>query len=157
FVARTDGTEYRRLTDDAFRDRGPGWSPDGRRPAFYSARNRTSDLFTIRPDGSGLVAVTGGTATPGFPSWSPDGARLVFGFDNWYIVDATATPLRNPGAGGRIGQDERFMPADWSAGGSRIAGQSRVLSGAISGLAVYTIATKTFALVPGDLAHATGW
>ena len=29
FVARVDGSQYRRLTDDAFRDRGPAWSPDG--------------------------------------------------------------------------------------------------------------------------------
>ena len=39
FVARVDGTQYRRLTDDAFRDRGPAWAPDGARLAFYSDRS----------------------------------------------------------------------------------------------------------------------
>ena len=29
FVARIDGTQYRRLTDDEFRDRAPTWSHDG--------------------------------------------------------------------------------------------------------------------------------
>ena len=40
FVSRMDGKETRRLTDDGFRDRGPAWSPDGSRLAFYSDRQR---------------------------------------------------------------------------------------------------------------------
>jgi len=40
FVAHTGGTQYRRLTDDAFRDRGPAWAPDGTRITFYSDRSR---------------------------------------------------------------------------------------------------------------------
>ena len=46
---------YRRLVDDEFRDRGPVWSPDGRRIAFYSDRAGGYDLWLIRPDGSGLT------------------------------------------------------------------------------------------------------
>src|SRR4029079_353610 len=75
----------------------------------------------------------------------------------WFIVDATARALRSPAAGRRIGETERFMPAEWSADGSRIAGQVRAQSGAVSGIAVYSLATNTFASVPGVLAHANGW
>ena len=34
FVARVDGSQYRRLTDDGFRDRGPIWAPDGKSDDF---------------------------------------------------------------------------------------------------------------------------
>ena len=44
FVARVDGSQYRRLTDDQFRDRGPAWAPDGRehRILLGSIRARTT-------------------------------------------------------------------------------------------------------------------
>ena len=67
FIARTDGTEYRRLTDDAYRDRGPAWSPDGARIAFYSDRSGQYQVWTIRPDGSGLTQISSGPEQPGDP------------------------------------------------------------------------------------------
>ena len=97
FVARIDGTQYRRLTDDAFRDRGPAWSPDGTRIAFYSDRSGSYDLWTIRPDGSGLAALTKGAGIPGFPVWSPDGAAIAFGsFDSWRVLDARSSSTGLP-------------------------------------------------------------
>ena len=80
FVARTDGTEYRKLTDDVFRDRAPVWSPDGGRLAFYSDRTGSYQLWTIRPDGSGATHVSTAERKMNFPTWSPDGipdSRLV--------------------------------------------------------------------------------
>ena len=52
FVARVDGREYRRLTDDVSRDRGPMWSPDGQTIYFYSDRSGTTTSGRISPDGS---------------------------------------------------------------------------------------------------------
>ena len=40
FVVKSDGTGYRQLTDDAFRDRGPRWSPDGTRIALLQRPQR---------------------------------------------------------------------------------------------------------------------
>ena len=37
FVANADGTRVRQLTNDAERDRGVTWSPDGRTPASTSS------------------------------------------------------------------------------------------------------------------------
>ncbi len=76
-VARIDGTDRRRLTDDAFKDRGPVWSPDGKRIAFYSDRSGSYEIWIVQPDGRGLRQLTD---TPGQmltrPHWSPDGTRI---------------------------------------------------------------------------------
>jgi TolB protein len=76
FVVHTDGTDFRQLTDDAFRDREPTWSPDGQTLAFYSNRDGEYQVWTIRPDGSELQRIT---AVPGgvwYLAWSPDGRSL---------------------------------------------------------------------------------
>jgi Tol biopolymer transport system component len=79
FVMRADGSELRPLTDDAYRDRVPTWSPDGTRIAFRSDRplpdgTRPYRWYRINRDGSDLrpLAEVGATAL----RWSPDGLRL---------------------------------------------------------------------------------
>ena len=61
YVVKSDGTGYRQLTDDAHRDRGPRWSPDGTRIAFYSDRSGRYETWAIRPDGSGIEQLTKAT------------------------------------------------------------------------------------------------
>jgi eukaryotic-like serine/threonine-protein kinase len=75
FVVRADGSDLRQLTNDAHRYRGPEWSPDGNAIAFYSNRSGQYDVWTIRPDGSGLTQISaiGGVW---FPHWSPDGKQI---------------------------------------------------------------------------------
>ena len=58
FIVRPDGTGMRQLTDDPFNDRGPRWSPDGEKIAFFSNRSGQYQVWTIRPDGSGLEQIT---------------------------------------------------------------------------------------------------
>jgi Tol biopolymer transport system component len=157
FVARVDGTQYRRLTDDAFRDRGPAWAPDGARLAFYSDRAGAYEAWMIRPDGSGLVQLTSGTGTAGFPAWSPDGKRFAFGFDKWHLVDPSAPPKTTPPAESAISPTERFLPASWSSTGGRIAGQVIGTEGWVNSLGVYSVLTKQFTRVPGEFARAPGW
>lgn len=58
-------------------DLEPEWSPDGTRIAFARSTGNGYRIFTIRPNGTGLAAVTAG----GFdraPTWSPDGTRIAF-------------------------------------------------------------------------------
>ena len=85
YVVRANGTHVRRLTPWALQAGGqPDWSPDGRRILFHSYSNRLGgfgvNLYTVRPDGTGLSQVThvqdsdrvlGG-------SYSPDGTSIVF-------------------------------------------------------------------------------
>lgn len=70
-IVNTDGSGFRRLTDDPAHDFDPAWSPDGTRLSF------TQDgggIFVIGADGSGRQLVTVGREA----TWSPDGNRLAF-------------------------------------------------------------------------------
>ncbi|MDH4065484.1 MAG: amidohydrolase, partial [Acidobacteriota bacterium] len=64
-----------RLTQDAFVEMNPSWSPDGTQLAFSSDRGGSMDLW-VRDLRSGRDrrVVPGGQS----PSWSPDGSRLAF-------------------------------------------------------------------------------
>ncbi len=54
YVMRTDGTEIRQLTNDVEKDRAPFFSNDGKLLYFYSQRGPRYEIWSIRPDGSGL-------------------------------------------------------------------------------------------------------
>lgn len=78
FVANSDGTGERNLTNHPAFDGWPAWSPDGTQIAFSSNRNANYQIFIMNVDGSDphLLANTEGRATE--PRWSPDGKLIYF-------------------------------------------------------------------------------
>jgi len=150
FVSRMDGREFRRLTDDAFRDRGPSWSPDGKTIAFYSDRSGSYQLWTIRPDGSGLERLTAFTGSANFPVWSPDGRETATKEipGGWHIVEMGSAKFPRPQRlmPAMEGPDQ-FWPISWSPDGRSLAGVAAHLDGTLGGVVVYSFAENRFARV----------
>jgi TolB protein len=73
-----------RLTNNAYEERGPAWSPDGNRIAFScrigppNAVGPTFEICVMDADGSNLVRLTNNSVQDLTVTWSPDGQRIVF-------------------------------------------------------------------------------
>ena len=59
-------------------DTFPAWSPKGDLIAFTSFRDGDYEMYTIRPDGTGLRKLTNTHGNDGHSTWSPDGKWIVF-------------------------------------------------------------------------------
>jgi serine/threonine protein kinase len=149
YLTRKDSTESpRKLTDDAYKDRNPRWSPDGKRISFYSDRSGAYEAWTIHPDGSGLTQMTftgGGLA---YPFWAPDGARLGYNRNRescsiievgtpWKDQTPQHLPLPNDS---RMGP---FWAISWSPDGRKLGGWSGT-SYEHPGIVVYSFDTGSF-------------
>ncbi len=71
----TGGT--RQLTNSG-KDRGPRWSPDGKRLAFTSERSGKAQVWIIDPTGGEAWRIPTKEAVQGDITWSPDGKKIFF-------------------------------------------------------------------------------
>jgi Tol biopolymer transport system component len=141
WVVGTDGSGLRPLTNDAARDRGPRWAPDGSL-MYYSSRGGNSYQFwAMGADGTGARQLTHGSLALNHPIPSPDG-RWVAGSNpnggEQFIFDAhdwSKPPDRLPQPPGR-GTTYLW---DWSPDGTKIATRDTV-----GQLRVFTVASKTW-------------
>jgi TolB protein len=79
FLANSDGSNLRNLTNNPFFDGWPAWSADGKQIAFASnRRGHGYQIFVMNADGTNvrLVANTEGRGTA--PRWAPDGKVIYY-------------------------------------------------------------------------------
>ncbi|HET6348302.1 MAG TPA: protein kinase, partial [Candidatus Krumholzibacteria bacterium] len=57
-IANVDGSGLRRLTNDAYKDREPCFTPDSKKLYFFSDRTGRYEVWSIRIDGSELTQIT---------------------------------------------------------------------------------------------------
>ena len=100
WTMRTDGSDARRITNDAAANISPAWSPDARE--IVSASNREDDRYEIYVsswNGSYTKRLTVSAGTKDLPEWGPDGKEIVCLSSGRVFVIARAT-----------GEDLQVMP-----------------------------------------------
>ena len=78
YVIGVDGRQQRRLTELGHRNTFASWSPDGRRIAFASDRDRDWEIYVADLDGGREDRRTKRVGPDRYPVWSPDGRYLAF-------------------------------------------------------------------------------
>jgi dipeptidyl aminopeptidase/acylaminoacyl peptidase len=79
-----DGKRVRELTSGSWHDSSPVWSPDGRKVAFISDRDGTSQIHVMWLDTREVAQLTHVADSPQNLAWSPDGRKLAF---SMFIAD----------------------------------------------------------------------
>ncbi|HEU4391228.1 MAG TPA: hypothetical protein VFV34_25745, partial [Blastocatellia bacterium] len=162
FVMKKDGTGERNLTQDAFKDIDPRWSPDGLRIAFHSDRSGNYQIWTIKPDGSGLTQITFAPDGVIYPVWSPDGKRLAYSgkeYTSSHIIDLTrAWNEQTPQLLATMDEPDRaFVATMWSRDGKKLVGPCFEDGGRTSrGIFVYWIETGKLEKIT-DFGRTASW
>jgi eukaryotic-like serine/threonine-protein kinase len=147
FVSAIDGSGLKQLTDDAFKDRVPVWSPDGQRLLFYSNRGGGYEAWIVNAEGGEPERVLPAGRDPvTVPVWSPDGRKVACTYGGRAALIDLAPPLDSrraeplPAAAG-----ETFYPLSWSVDGQAIAGNMARLDGSIlEGIGLHLLGSRTY-------------
>jgi dipeptidyl aminopeptidase/acylaminoacyl peptidase len=75
WVMDADGSNQKRLVEHGI---DPSWSPDDRRIAYASNKDRIFQIYIMNADGSNPHRVTENKGEDSNPVWAPDGAAIAF-------------------------------------------------------------------------------
>lgn len=148
YIMRSDGSGIVKLTNDSYKNRGPAWSPDGRKLAFYSDRSGKYEIWQIDIDGSNLRQLSKTEGQIFNPIWFPDGRRILFGCTelNPGIFEIGSVPSDQieylP-----FGKDKglAFSENSLSPDGKYIVGnKQKIISGDLAGMFIYSIVDKSY-------------
>ncbi len=94
-----DDTETIRLTQHDSADLAPAWSPDSRSIVFISSPEGTTEILTMRADGSKQRRLTNNGNDDLAPVWSADGKQIAFvshlyGAGEIFIMNADGSEQR---------------------------------------------------------------
>jgi TolB protein len=118
YLMNADGSNQRRLTDKAFRDFLPTWSPDGKRIAYTLLEEGRFSISCYDLASRKDVRVVRGASSP---AWSPDGSRLLFvRFQKKTVTLGLISPDGSNEVWLTKGPAEAWEPA-WSPDGGRVA------------------------------------
>lgn len=92
YTMKANGSNVKRITNNAFADIAPQWSPDGIHIAFASDRDHqgqgaTRDLYVMNTDGSNVQRITNQDGQIADASWDPQGNRLTYS-----VIPAATNP-----------------------------------------------------------------
>jgi len=78
YVMNRDGSDPRKIIDDAGHVFNLSFSPDGSKVLFEDTREGNTDIYVANVDGSGERRLTAAAEDDALPSWSPDGRLILF-------------------------------------------------------------------------------
>jgi Tol biopolymer transport system component len=149
----------------------PRWSPDGRQIAFYSNRSGKYQVWSVRPDGSGIRQLTDGPENTFGSNWSPAGTQmlsfsdvpddlLVRGFlwnpaKPWHEQTPQFLPSQISDEGTELWLTD--YDGDWSPDGRKIAGWFKDgRDGDTYQLAIYDLASQQYRIATNSESWSRG-
>ncbi len=105
FTIEVDGKNLKRLTNNAYWDLYPTWSPDDTQIAFLSNRTKDLDIYVMNADGTNQHLLYDSGSHDADIHWASHTITFTSGFKIWTIQDDGTNPTQvtNPANAGQWG------------------------------------------------------